>query len=94
VVLHYPSGFGLRISHGLNADGSTVQPRHGEAPPSGPFYLLDFDAFREASPEEAPPIDPAAIGNLVQSFNEAIYRIFRWSVRGEYLATLGGLHGG
>lgn len=94
MVLRYPGGLGVRITHGLFSDGTTVQPRRAEEPPSGAFYLLDFDAFREVASEESLPLDAESICVQVEEFNRAIYRLFRWSVTEQFTASLGVLDAG
>jgi len=65
----------LVIRHGLLA-GTTVEPRPGEKPEEGPFYLIDLDYFVEAERE----LNVEAEAAQLRAYNEAIYQFFRWSV--------------
>lgn len=78
----------LLVRHGF-LQGTTVMPIGQRQPKIGPFYLLDLDYY-----DETPiPFDtnPAA---RMRTYNDALYRIFRWFVdegplykrlKGEYL---------
>lgn len=47
LILRYPDDAGINIHHGLVPTGTTVRLRPKEEQPIQPFYLLDFDVFRE-----------------------------------------------
>lgn len=89
ILLRSPDAEGATITHGILPNSTTVQPRQGVAPPAEPFYLLDFDIFREYYPPQALPMDPDMICEQVETFNKTIYRLFRWSVTDEYISALG-----
>jgi uncharacterized protein (TIGR04255 family) len=88
VVMTFSGGQGISFRHGWLA-GTTVQPRLGERPPDGPFYLLDYDAYQEFPHLSTAPMDPSYICDLIKSFHEAIHRLFRWSVTSDYVSSLG-----
>lgn len=89
-ILLRPDGDGSRINinHGLLATGAVVFPRSGEAIPSGPFYLIDIDAFKEFKPGEL-AIKASPIGRLVTELNRGISRFFRWAITDAYRESLG-----
>lgn len=89
ISLSFSGGLGLTISHGLLPDGSTVQQKGEEVPPTGPFYLLDTDAFREAREPAGERFDRLEISDEVRLLNQACYKLFRWSITDDYAATLG-----
>lgn len=88
-TLRYPGRQGINIHHGLVPKGTTVEPLSEEQIPEGPFFLLDFDAFREFPLSEEPSMSVDRIVQEVGVFNGVIYRLFRWAVSEEYIATLG-----
>jgi uncharacterized protein (TIGR04255 family) len=83
-----PDGMGVNLQHGLLPGGSVVDPRPGEAPPEGPFYVLDIDVFREFKPGEL-SMKPRVVGEYVQRFHDVMSHLFRWAVTEDYMATLG-----
>lgn len=89
LLLRYPNNLGINIRHGTFLDGTTVQPLPGQEPERGLFYLLDFDAFHEAQTAMSLPVDTDEICQYVESFNRAIYRLFRWALKDDYLSSLG-----
>jgi uncharacterized protein (TIGR04255 family) len=88
VVLRFSEQRGIQIHHGYLPGGSTVAPRASAQPLDGPFYLLDFDVFREFKPTRGRITRVNDICNLVADFNKTIYQLFRWCISDEYLATL------
>lgn len=88
-ILGYPEGLGIAIRYGLLPDGTTVQPQSGTDLPSGPFFLLDFDAYQDFPRQSGLLGDPDRILNRATEFHAAIYKLFRWSVTDEYLSSLG-----
>jgi uncharacterized protein (TIGR04255 family) len=83
--LQYPDNQGILIRHGHIPQGTTVRPRQGETPSARPFYLLDFDVFRECPGPEALPLDPELICQHVTIYHQGIYRLFRWAVTTDYI---------
>ncbi len=87
--LHYPDNQGININHGLFPAGSAVRPRNGtlllEQPP---FYLLDFDVYREFPPSKALFMDPDLVCRQVSKYHRAISQLFYWAVTEKYLSTL------
>lgn len=89
VALRYEGNHGININHGRIANGSTIKPRPNEAAKRGPFYLLDFDVFREFPLPDGLPMERDVICEHVDTFHRAIDRLFRWAVTEEYVSTLG-----
>lgn len=83
-----PNGIRVNMQHGLFPNGSVVNPRPGEAPPDGPFYLLDFDVYQEFKPGSL-SLKPRTVLGHVWQFHEVVSRLFRWSVTEDYTTTLG-----
>lgn len=90
LLLSYPNNERIRIRHGRFPGGTTVRPRVGEEFGFQPFYLLDFDAFRDSPLPGGLPMQPEVISDLAVTFNEAIYRLFRWSITDDYASRMGG----
>lgn len=88
IRLDYPDGPFITIRQGLLPAGTSVQPRQGQPIPEIPFYLLDFDAFREFGPESTEPWEPGLIRRYVEVFHASIYRLFRWAVSEAYVQKL------
>ena len=65
------------VRHGL-LTGTAVEPRPGEGPERGLFYLLDIDAFEQTEG----PLDVEATTKELTSFNDGIYQFFRWTIDG------------
>jgi len=86
--LRYPGDLGINIHHGLLPIGTTIKLRPKEQQPIGPFFLLDFDVFREFSLPEAPTMDIKVISQHIKVYHQMIYRLFRWSVTEQYISTL------
>lgn len=76
----------LLIRHGL-LRGSTA-PVLGEHPGSDPYYLLDMDYFNETPA----PWDSHRVINQVREWNEAMYRLFRWTMSERLSKNLGPYH--
>jgi len=74
VQIQRPDGI-LAIHHGL-LDGFAVAPLPQQQPASGPFYLLDLDYYDTTERE----LDIPAILKQMQSYNDIIYRFFRWTL--------------
>jgi len=91
VVLKFEGNQGINVRHGL-LEGTAVQPRPGEDPPTSRFYLLDYDAYREYPRPGSLLLDPEVIGEQVGILHEAISRLFRWSITKEYTSSLGIRH--
>jgi uncharacterized protein (TIGR04255 family) len=89
VQLQFSDAQSIHVRHGLLPEGSTVEPRSGQPPPAGPFYLLDFDAFRTFSELKLLPMNPETIYLHVTEYHSAIERLFRWAVTDEYTRSLG-----
>lgn len=88
LVMRTPEGVGLIIHQGPLPNGAAVRPRSGQPSPEGPFYLLDFDVFREASAPAGFPMDAQRLSDDVSGFHDIIYRLFRWSITDQFLSTL------
>lgn len=88
LTLRYPDNQGINIRHGV-LTGAVVRPRPGEKLSDESFYLLDFDAFREFPSTGPLLMAPGSICEHVEMYNQVIYRLFRWSVTEDYIATLG-----
>lgn len=89
VVLRYQDNQGVNIHHGRVQNGSTVKPRPGDKAKEGPFYLLDFDVFREFPLPDGLSMEPDLICRHVDTYHQVIDRLFRWAVTEEYVSTLG-----
>ncbi len=90
LLLAFPHDEQIRVRHGLFPRGTTVQPIKGESVSEQPFYLLDFDAFREFPLSAGLLMQTDPICHLIEVYNKAVYRLFRWSVTETYTETLGG----
>lgn len=88
LLLRYPDDLGVNIQHGLIPSGTTVQLRPKEEPPKQAFYLLDYDVYREFPLAQGLLMNTEAICHHVEIYHTMIYRLFRWSVSGDYLSTL------
>ncbi len=88
VQLHYLDNQGINISHGLLPGGSAVRPRGGTQPSGQPFYLLDFDVYREFPASKILLMDPDLVCHHVNRYHRAISQLFYWSVTEKYLSTL------
>lgn len=86
--LAIPEGDNITVRHGVLPAGSTVQQRIGEEVPDGPFYVLDFDMFREFSPPNILSMKTGQICDYARAYNTAIYQLFRWFVTDEFISTL------
>jgi len=88
LLLRYPKDVGVNIHYGLVPTGTTVRLRPKEEQPTQPFYLLDYDVFREFPLPGALIMDTEAICKYVKVYHKMIYRLFRWSVSEQYISTL------
>lgn len=88
LLMRTTEGVGLTIHQGLFPGGAVVRPRQGRSSPEGPFYLLDFDVFREAPAPSGFEMDTKRVCDDVTGFHDIIYRLFRWSITEDYLSTL------
>ncbi len=88
LLLRYPNDTGINIHHGLVPTGTTIRLRPKEEQPTQPFYLLDFDVFREFPLPSALKMDAKVICQHVKVYHKMIYRLFRWSVSEQYISTL------
>lgn len=86
--MRYANHQGININHGSLPGGTTVRPRSGEEFVDQPFYLLDFDVFREFSSPNTLPIDSDAICRHIEAYHESISRLFYWSLTDQYISTL------
>lgn len=89
VLLRYSEEQSIQVRHGLFPDGSTVQPRSGDPPPTGPFYLLDFDAFRGFSAPTWLRMETDTICEYVNRYHDDIEKLFRWALTEEFTKSLG-----
>jgi len=92
LLLRYDQGYGIGIRHGLFQRGTTVLPPTGQAETpeyASPFYLLDLDAYRQYSLPPGAPLSVESICQTVETFNRAIYRLFRWAVTDDFVNGLG-----
>ncbi len=65
----------LLIRYGF-LQGTTVVPTQNHPPKTGPFYLLDLDYY-----DETPvPFDAQAPIKQMHTYNDVLYRVFRWSI--------------
>lgn len=78
----------VNMHHGLFLSGTVVNPRPGDIPPDGPFYLLDIDVYQEFKPGSL-AMKPRAVLDAVWQYHEVVSLLFRWSVTEAYTATLG-----
>jgi uncharacterized protein (TIGR04255 family) len=76
-------GSELRSRWGVLPPGTTYDP--GVEPINEPCWVLDLDHYT-SQPQD---FDLAAIGGLVATFCDRIYRFFRWAVTDEFLSTFG-----
>jgi len=89
MLLRFSEDQALQIRHGFFPDGSAVQPRPGESPRTGPFYLLDFDMFRTFSAPTRLNMEPDTIDQYVGRYHDEIEKVFRWSLTKEFTESLG-----
>ncbi len=89
VLLRLSEDRSIQVRHGLFPDGGAVQPRTGEQPPSGPFYLLDFDASRIFSAPTLLRIEADIIQEYVKEYHDDLETLFRWSITEEFTESLG-----
>jgi uncharacterized protein (TIGR04255 family) len=89
ITLDFSEDQAIQIRHGLFPDGTVVQPRPTEQPPTGPFYLLDFDAYRTFSAPARLKMEPDIIHNHVKEYHGDIEKLFRWSMTEEFTDSLG-----
>jgi uncharacterized protein (TIGR04255 family) len=89
ITLGFSEDQAIQIRHGLFPDGSAVPPRPKELPPTGPFYLLDFDAYRTFSGPARLKMDTDIIHNYVKEYHDDIEKLFRWSITKEFTESLG-----
>ena len=73
----------LAIRHGL-LTGTTVEPQPNELPVGGPFYLIDLDYYDGGECE----LDIAGSVEQMRSYNDVMYRFFRWTLSEELVAKL------
>lgn len=78
----------LTLRHGHFAQGTTVAPLPGSAPPmdAGPFYLLDFDAYDETGRD----LDDHTLDNLLKDYNHTMFQLLRWGTNKELFDYLKG----
>lgn len=78
----------LTLRHGHFAQGTTVAPPPGivPQPQTDPFYLLDFDAFDEASRD----LHGNALEELLRSYNHTMFQLLHWGVQKELFDYLKG----
>jgi uncharacterized protein (TIGR04255 family) len=89
VLLRYSEEQSIQVRHGLFPAGSTVQPPTGEPSSTGPFYLLDFDAFRTFSAPTWLRMETDTICEYVHRYHDDIEKLFRWSLTEEFTKSLG-----
>lgn len=88
-VLRLPDDQTIQMRFGFFPDGSTVQPPPGQQSPSGPFFLLDFDAYKMFSAPILLRMEPESIGEYVDRYHNEIEKIFRWSMTEKFTESLG-----
>lgn len=86
--LRYPENQGISINHGLFPGGSMVRPQGGTQVLDQPFYLLDFDVYREFPPAEVLLMAPDLVCRHVSRYHRTISQLFYWSMTEKYLSTL------
>lgn len=86
--LQYPENQAININHGLFSNGSIVRPGRETLPPNQPFYLLDFDVYREFPAAKVPLTNSAFVIRHAIHYHRAISQLFYWSVTEEYLSSL------
>jgi uncharacterized protein (TIGR04255 family) len=89
LALRDAEGAGINVNHGVFPEGTIVNPRPGDSISEGPFYLLDLDVFQEFSRRDVLPINVALICQRVETYHDAISRLFRWSITENFASTLG-----
>lgn len=89
IALRFAENEAMQIRYGFFPDGGAVQPLPGESAPSGPFYLLDFDASRTFAPPHLLQIEPHVIGEYIGRFHDEIEEVFLWSITDEFRQSLG-----
>ncbi len=89
LLIRFDDGHGVNLRHGLLPQGTTVQPRPGDESPTGSFYLLDIDAFRQFPTPGGLTADASAVCEYVDTFNKVVYSIFRMATTEEYINSLG-----
>lgn len=87
--LQFSENRALHLRHGLLAEGTTVEPKKGEATPGGPFYLLDMDAFQSYESPDTLIMETEAVCETVVEFHDAIEAMFRWSVTDAFTRSMG-----
>jgi uncharacterized protein (TIGR04255 family) len=90
LALRYPENIGVNIHHGLIAGGTAVQRPINSQDINDPFYLLDFDVFRDFPHPQVLEVDHETVINQVREYHKIIYQLFRWSVTQEYISILEG----
>jgi uncharacterized protein (TIGR04255 family) len=73
--VNMPNGT-LMIRHGL-LSGTSVEPIAEEAQSQGAFYLLDMDYYDGRTQ----PLDREVVIATLRSYNDTMYRFFRWVMR-------------
>jgi uncharacterized protein (TIGR04255 family) len=89
MLFNFSEAGSVSIRHGFLPDGSTVQPSPGKSPPTGPFYLLDFDMSRVFSAPSLLEMEPDIIIQHVDEYHNDIEKLFRWSITEEFAESLG-----
>lgn len=89
ITLGFPEDQTIQVRHGLFPDGTVVQPRPKEQAPTGPFYLLDFDAYRTFSGPTRLKMDPDIINGYIKEYHDDIENLFMWSMTKEFADSLG-----
>lgn len=93
VQLRYSNEIGINFHYGLLQSGTTVAPRQSEERKlDQPFYLLDFDVFREFSPHNPLLMNSEIICQQVEQYHRTISQLFYWSVTDQYISSLGVRH--
>ncbi len=78
-------GAKINLNHGFFTDGTTARPRNAETTVSGPFYLVDIDAYRVFDGRAQKAISTTTVVDAVEQFHDTISRIFWWSVTEEFV---------
>ncbi len=73
----------LAMRHGMLA-GTAVEPRPGETPALGKFYLVDLDYYDPTECE----LDLEATVQQIRAYNSLAYKLFRWTLSQELFEYL------
>jgi uncharacterized protein (TIGR04255 family) len=83
--LHAEGDVQVNLNHGFLPAGTTIQPRDGEIPQEGPFYLIDLDVYHDFSQRSQVAMQSEVILDRVEVFHDTLSRIFWWSITEEFV---------